>query len=192
MILLISGLKRSGKDTLAEYITTKGFTHYSFATPIKEVAKIVFNWSDDQVNHGDRETIDPIWGVSPRQMLQWIGTEVFQYSIDKSFPLFEEKIGRKLWVEKFVQEFNKNCWKDVVISDTRFPHEVSHIKERLPNQKVISIQIVNNTLEYAEDTHESESHMNDIPYDYLIENDSSLQELYKHTDEILKKIKEGD
>ena len=44
------GQKGSGKDTLADYlVNNKGFVKYSFATPVKNISKILFNLSYEQL-----------------------------------------------------------------------------------------------------------------------------------------------
>jgi len=49
-IIAICGAKRSGKDILANHIVNKyGYTRLSFAEPLKELVKLIFNFSDEQV-----------------------------------------------------------------------------------------------------------------------------------------------
>ena len=76
------GNKGCGKDTLADYLVKdKNFIKYSFANPIKEIAKHLFNLSDEQLNGSHKETIDNRWNLSPRIILQRLGTEFGQYKI---------------------------------------------------------------------------------------------------------------
>ena len=87
MIVGVSGLKRSGKDTVAELLVKEyGFERYSFADPIKEAMSIVFDW-DDRYLYGElKEIIDPRWGISPRQVFQHFGTEYAQHILPEVFP----------------------------------------------------------------------------------------------------------
>ena len=59
MIIGLSGKKRVGKDTVADYLVSKyGFIKYSFADPIKAVAKILFGFSENQLYGNNKEEID--------------------------------------------------------------------------------------------------------------------------------------
>ena len=49
-IIAICGAKRSGKDLLAKHIINKyGYEKISFAEPLKEIVKLIFNFNDIQV-----------------------------------------------------------------------------------------------------------------------------------------------
>jgi hypothetical protein len=80
------GQKGSGKDTLADYlVNNKGFVKYSFATPVKNISKILFNLSDEQLYGNLKEIIDDKLGISPRVIFQRLGTEFGQDLIYKLF-----------------------------------------------------------------------------------------------------------
>ena len=107
MIIAITGYKQSGKDTIAKYLCEKyGYVQYSCASPIKEAAKDMFNWTDEHVNGELKEVLDPRWGIMPRQVLQSLGTEYGQFMLSKMYPLFAEITGRKLWVRNFHYWYN--------------------------------------------------------------------------------------
>ena len=85
-IISICGIKRSGKDTIAEYLIKKNnFKRYSFADPIKQGLIKMFGFTEKQMwgDTEDKEAIDPRWGISPRKMMQIVGTELFQFDIHK-------------------------------------------------------------------------------------------------------------
>jgi hypothetical protein len=93
-IIAICGAKRSGKDVLSKYLVHKyKYRKLYFAEPLKKAVKELFNFSDIQVgidegeNAGcEKDTVDDRWGVSPRQALQFFGTEVLQYKIQELLP----------------------------------------------------------------------------------------------------------
>lgn len=187
MIILVTGLKRSGKDTLADYLVNKlNYRRYAFADPIREVCKIIFDWTDEHFQGGLKETIDPYFGISPRQALQWIGTEGFQYKINEAFPLYNETVGRTIWVRKFLKwrERNKDI-ENIVIPDWRFPHERETIINDTDEEKLF-IRIHNNRIT-ADDVHESEIHIPKLPVNFVISNNSTLNEFYKNIDKIFHK-----
>jgi len=83
-IIGITGKKGHGKSSLAGEIRTELASRsrrakvFSFATRLKEAARISFGLSNEQINGtlGQKEEIDPRWGMSPRTILQLFGTEV--------------------------------------------------------------------------------------------------------------------
>jgi hypothetical protein len=169
------GNKGCGKDTLADYLVKdKNFIKYSFANPIKEIAKHLFNLSDEQLNGSLKETIDNRWNLSPRIILQRLGTEFGQYKIYDLFPELKDKIpSRKLWLVLFEKFLEDNKDKNIVIADVRFNHEVDYLKKLKFN--IIKINR-NNNKKYS---HSSETEINLIKdIDYTINNNSSKEHLY--------------
>jgi len=206
MIIALCSQKRGGKDTLADHLIKKyDYTKYSFADPIKKSAMEIFGFTKDQMwgSTKDKETVDERWGISPRQALQIMGTELFQYDFGKHLPNFEKKIGRSIWVKKFEYWYKKNqnlsdAWNvknkecqdfeivkindfNCVIPDLRFKHEYDIVK-KLGGQLW---EITNNRVERG-DTHASETEWYDLPKDITIVNNGSYEELYKEIDRNLK------
>lgn len=129
-IIAICGFAGSGKDTLANYlIQTKGYTKLSFAGTLKDMVSALFGWErsllegDTAESRAWRETVDPWWsarldieGLTPRKMLQYIGSEVMRKH-------FHEDI----WIaclERKIEQLGGN----IVITDCRFPNELSMLK----------------------------------------------------------------
>jgi hypothetical protein len=190
VIILVTGLKGSGKDTLADRLVNsnlKGnhyFVRYSFADPIREVCKVVFDWVDEDFTDTiKKETVDPYFGISPRQAMQWIGTEAFQYLIGNEFPLFKETVGRTVWVKKFLKWREKHSYiKNVVIPDWRFPHEQMEIIEN-SSEKIKFVRVENRRIK-PDDVHESERHIPNLSVDVEIRNDYSLEDFYENIDKL--------
>jgi hypothetical protein len=129
LLIGVTAPARSGKDTIGDYLVNeKGYTKYSFANPLKRAAMEIFGFTEKQVFGSLKETVDPIWGVTPRLVLQVMGTELFQYDIQKHIPEFE-KIGRGIWVERFKLWYKENSDKNIVICDVRFKHEAEAITQ---------------------------------------------------------------
>jgi len=186
MIIALTGNKGSGKTTIAQYLEKKyKFIPYAFADPIKSALKIIFDWNDDFFSPDKKEKIDPYWGVSPRQMMQFFGTEVAQIFLTQHFSNFKKKIGKNLWVKHFEKFYNRNKHRDIIIHDLRFPHEYKFLK----SIDTIVIKIVreweNNT--NSTDLHVSEQLIDTIPYDYKIVN-NNINEIYNQVDNILSII----
>ena len=176
------GKKGSGKDTLANYLVNeKDFVKYSFATPIKEIAKIMFNLNEEQLNGNLKEVLDERWGISPRVMFQRIGTEFGQYKIYELFPELKDKIvSRGLWLKLFEDFLEKNKDKNIVIVDVRFNHEVDFLKKH--NFNIIKI----NREDVLNDSHISENEIKLIKHiDYEIDNNRSKEHLFSQIDKFI-------
>ena len=120
----------SGKDTLADYLVKdKEFVKYNFADPIKDISKIIFNLSDEQL-YCSKDIIDERWNLSPRMIFQRLGTEFGQYKIYELFPELKTKIStRGLWLKLFEIFLEENKDKNIVIADVIFKHEVDFLKK---------------------------------------------------------------
>jgi hypothetical protein len=127
MIIGIVGKARAGKDTIASHLHRGyGFTQYSFAQPLKNGVKEMFGFTDAQLFGKEKDIVDTRWGISPRQVLQHLGTDYIQFSLGEAFPQFKETVGRNFWVKKF-EDWFRSRKSDVVISDCRFKHEIDAI-----------------------------------------------------------------
>jgi hypothetical protein len=131
MIIGITGLIGSGKDTIASHLVEKyGYERYSWATPLKDITATLFGWDRDMLEgvtieqREKREQVDPWWDkklnkydlVSPRWVLQFIGTEVMRNTLHQD-----------IWVLAGMKRIEGK--QNVVIPDTRFPNEIKAIKE---------------------------------------------------------------
>jgi hypothetical protein len=131
MIIGICGLIGSGKDTIASHLVDKhGYERYSWASPLKDITATLFGWDRDMLEgttpeqRAKREEIDPWWDrkldkydlVSPRWVLQFIGTEVMRNTLHTD-----------IWVLAGMKRIEGK--KNVVIPDTRFPNEIKAIRE---------------------------------------------------------------
>ena len=130
MIIGISGFQGSGKDTIADYLQNiYGFKRDSFASTLKDAVAQVFGWDRELVegrtkeSRAWRETIDTWWAnrlnipdLTPRWVLQVWGTEVCRHGFHDS-----------IWIASLENKLRKTH-NDVVISDVRFPNEITAIK----------------------------------------------------------------
>lgn len=75
MLIGFSGKKGSSKSYFANYlVNNKLFIKLSFASPLKEITKILFNLSDEDVKDPiKKELINPKFNASPRELMQWLG-----------------------------------------------------------------------------------------------------------------------
>ena len=130
MIIGVCGFIGSGKDTIADYLVNfHEFRRESFASTLKDAVASVFGWDRTMLEGRTkearewREQVDPWWAarldmptLTPRWVLQYWGTEVCRKA-------FHDDI----WIASLENKL-RNSKDHVVISDCRFPNEISSIK----------------------------------------------------------------
>lgn len=117
-IIGIAGGKGSGKDTASDYLVENyGAVKYAFADLIKKLLIISFGLKRDQLygTQDQKETVDPRYNLSPRQLMQRVGDGA------------REAFGDCFWVEKLFQQIVEDRPKLVVISDVRRVNEADRI-----------------------------------------------------------------
>jgi dephospho-CoA kinase len=185
-IIAICGLKRSGKDTIADYLcSTYGYTKVKIANPLKQSLKVMFGFTDEQLESDRKDVIDERWGVEPRKIMQFMGTEVMQYKLQEIMP----DIGRRFWIKNLIEEHIK-CMSNnslLVIPDLRFKHEYNMLMSyNTVFWRVDRITDIDNA-SHPCDIHVSEQEYLDIPVSYIYKN-KDRKNLYKQIDEILNNI----
>jgi hypothetical protein len=200
----ITGHARSGKDTVADYITTKISDSYvlPFAWPLKNAMAWAFGLPlHTDLNHKEKETPDPFWGVSPRQILQFAGTEIFRESMKDLIP----GIGHNFWIQRHFgtvvglldndesdsPEYLKFTSGDtIIIPDVRFPNELQYLRQN----KALILHLTRPGADgnIGIPGHQSEqnlsAHIRNTDNVYYINNDSTLENLYAQVDHALKSI----
>jgi hypothetical protein len=131
MIIGVCGFIGSGKDTVADYLVNlHHFRRESFANTLKDAVSAVFGWDRTMLEGRTkqarewREQVDPWWAerlgiphLTPRWILQNWGTEVCRKN-------FHDDI----WIASLENKL-RNSTDDIVISDCRFPNEIAAIKK---------------------------------------------------------------
>jgi len=165
LLIGICGKARVGKDTAANYLAMKYcLDKYSFATPIRDMLLAInVDYTDET-----KELPHPVFGKSPREMMQTLGTEWMRDQVDKNGWL-------NLAKERFL------CGpKGLVIPDVRFNNEAEWIRENglliyMHSKKVEEVA-----------THSSENGVQLVSNkDGVLVNDGSIQDLYDQIDETI-------
>lgn len=129
IIIGICGKAGSGKDTIADHIVEwYGFKKLCFADPLKRACSEAFgiplsHFYDTTL----KEVKDPYWHVSPRQIAQYVGTELFRDSMQG---LKGVAIQKQFWVYRFLKDVVENSNISFVVSDVRFNNEAEVILNR--------------------------------------------------------------
>ena len=131
MIIGVCGFIGSGKDTVADYLVNlHHFRRESFASTLKDAVSAVFGWDRTMLEGRTkearewREQVDPWWAerlgiphLTPRWILQNWGTEVCRKN-------FHDDI----WIASLENKLRSST-DNIVISDCRFPNEIAAIKK---------------------------------------------------------------
>lgn len=181
VIIGFSGLAGAGKDEAAKVtqsiLEQQGIPsqRYSFAFPLKEVAKFVFEITDEEMS--DRvlkeQTGRNTYGLTNRRTLQLLGTESFRDVFDSN-----------IWIDVAERLISRSGVEVCVISDVRFENEAQWVK-----QNGILIHIDPTGREGFETT--SESHSSEAGYetapDHVIENIGTLEEFHSQVQNVVMK-----
>lgn len=122
------GHANSGKNSFAEEFHYHSYREYSFAAPVKAACHALFGTAPHHFEDRDtKESKHPFWNKSPREMAQFVGTELVRNNIDKFLP----EIGSYFWIERLKLQLllDHPTKEDVraVITDCRFQNEVEFI-----------------------------------------------------------------
>ncbi len=121
LLIGLSGKSGSGKSTVAEYLREQHQYHqFALATALKDVVGTAFAMTEDHLHGPLKEEVDPRWGVSPRYLLQWLGTEILR----RRWP--------DIWIRHLRQDImdflSTNGQKNIVVADVRFRDEAEALK----------------------------------------------------------------
>ena len=191
MIIGLVGNEHVGKDTIANYLCKiYNFRKYSLADPIKEIARIVFGWSEHQLNGKLKDNLDDTTGIVPREFFKWLGTDVFQYAVHDKFP--ELKIDERcVWSNCMRQFIESHCnTSHIVIPDIRFKHEADELLKA--GGYLIYVERDSSFSDNYEinDLINETNPSTDEPWIFdIIDNNGGYDELYANIENIIMKIK---
>lgn len=164
MIVGFTGYKTAGKDTAAEVLIRRGWAPYALADPLRAVCRELFGWSPGRMLH--KEKVDPYWGISPRQAMQTVGTELIRHRLAEIHPTTE-----RFWVKRMGMFAAQNAG-NIVVTDVRFPDEAEAIHD------LGGMLIRVNRPGRGADGHESESYIASLPADYDVDNSGNIEQLH--------------
>jgi len=217
MIIGICGLIGAGKDTIADYLVNiHQYRRESFANSLKDAVAQIFGWDrtmlEGRTKHSRewREQVDTWWAnrlnipeLTPRWVLQHLGTDVLR-----------TRFHDDIWIASLENKL-RNITDDVVITDCRFPNEINAI--RASGGKVIRVirGVEPDWMPYAINymsgpqtigwaigkdmltkfnVHASEYSWADTKFDQVIDNNSTMDHLYKQINDLVQDLqasKEG-
>lgn len=202
MLIGIIGFIGSGKGTVGDFmIEEKYFRHDSFAAPLKDAVSIIFQWDrkllegDTEISRQWRENKDEKWSeivgfdLSPRYALQLFGTECIR-----------EVFSPDVWSASLIMRYQESGL-NTVVTDCRFQNEINAIKNaggfviRVKRgaepdwyDEYVHLMDANNwhqigkMRENGAFPHVSETDWIGAEFDYVIENDGTIEDLHNKTE----------
>lgn len=136
-VIVLSGLARSGKDTLARCIVDArnelvSCRTIAFADPLREVCSIAFGIPLEDFTHDRRkDAVVGEWGITPRQSLVWVGTE-----------LFRNQVHPDIWIRATLSRIAKATEDVVIVTDARFENEITQLEVRFGAKHVFKVSVI--------------------------------------------------
>jgi len=196
MIIGISGKIGSGKgavaEKLAEIFHSKNPVYYKiFAHPLKDIVAILIKYplntdKDNFFTDGirdysqeDKNKFIPMYNMTIGEMTQKIGTEAMRNNFDPD-----------VWTKAIFIDYDDEKNYIWIIPDCRFPNEIDAIKSR----GGIIIRVNGDPAKVNSNTKRDKTHISETAldnykeFDYIIENNSTLEDLYAKIEEIANSI----
>lgn len=189
----ICGHSGAGKDTVGDYLhRTRDNTYkLAFADSLKEAASAMFGIPILEFYDPDyKEVPNDFWGVSPRQIAQFFGTEMVRENLGRLLP----DVAENFWVTRMIHRLTGQGeqpeydeYDIVVITDVRFQNEYDWIV----SQGGIIIHLTRTGADgtVGIPSHQSEAgvHCHCEHQTYFLDNCSTLEVLYADVDDIMKR-----
>lgn len=166
LLIGLAGKARSGKDTVADALVAREwFCKTAFAAPLKAGVRAMFDLTTEHTDGALKETVLPHLGVSPRQLMQWLGTEYGR-----------QLIGESVWVDVVLKQWAtiqaQSRHPRLVVSDVRFDNEAQALRDAGG-----TIMHIFRDDADAVQSHASEAGVKIVGGDVLVDNNGTLDDL---------------
>ena len=182
------GRKRTGKDTAAAHLIEEfGYTKHAFADALREsiarVDPVVYPAPGDY----DPGTIADLGVMRYSEVVRAYGYEAakdlfpeFRRILQEFGQGLREKVDESLWVDACLARIRATDGP-VVVTDVRYPNEVRALKDL----GFVLVKVTRPSVLDPSETHSSEVLTDDLPADYVVENEGPLVALYAFLDGVV-------
>lgn len=208
-VIAVSGYKRSGKDTIANYLVKNyGFKKVAFADPLKDLVARKFDI--DRASLDDHRKEEPLlqYPVDPKDkfsqmiadfmLMEFKDENGHQYGRDyqdktlywtpRALAILEGSVNRAVnssyWVKQAIREIQKGDSFDYVISDLRYCSEVSQLEEAF-GLNLTTVRI--DRFDSSPSVDPSERDLDGYEFDLTVSNRGSVKDLFIEADSKLFK-----
>lgn len=163
-----------GKSTVANILKNYGYSEHAFADKLKQIVAIVFNLTNDldkSINIVNSNKTNQIYkNYTTARLLQMVGQGL------------RDKVDNDIWIDSLFKSYKNDKW---VISDIRYKNEYLALKQA--GGILIKIEGNNRHSKDGRDMqHQSEIEMVDITADYIVTNFTTIEDLIKQIEVIIK------
>lgn len=175
-IIGLIGVNGVGKhEVIRRLVEVHGFKSLSFTDMSKRITAQVFNLT--KYEYTDlKDVINPTWNLTPRQLHQYVGVELFRNGLNK----LTSDIGVDIWIaclDLELQRLKVKGYKHFVITDIFFPNEYQYIIER----HGIMWKVIKPSYTKLD--------IDDFKYDTLLTNDHTRYRILCEVDTAILKLK---
>lgn len=184
MIIGLTGLKNSGKDTVGAYLIKEhGFERRAFADPGKKMIASMLDigmWEIDKLKNdescfvtlGNKNEPEIKFVGQPAHMWSPIREQDFRAFLQNFFESAKVIFGEDVWVNQVLPVDGFYGGKAIVLTDLRFHAEANRIKEL--GGYIMRIE----RPDVEQNHHRSEVEQHTIVADCTIRNDATIEDLY--------------
>ncbi len=182
-IILIAGKKRSGKDTLAKFLSDNmnNSIILRFADPMKSILATTLGISLKELEDGKNNEDACTKTLSYREVLQNFGSEGMK-------PFFGEDVWGKLMVHNIIIALD-NTVENIIIPDFRFEEEFEVLRNFLHRDNVSTVLVERPNLTHN-DSHSSENSLNNFDFDYKVVNNGTIEEYAESARDLMSYLKD--
>jgi hypothetical protein len=187
-IIALSGYGTCGKDSVADILVNEyGFVKYAWADTLRLAAEalnpiIACGVDGEEIRYNDALSdygYNTAKSLFPefRTVLQRLGTEVGR-----------NLIGDNVWVNATMRriERERSLSDNIVVADTRFPNEAYAVQAQ-PESRNYVVRVHRPGVGPVSD-HPSETSLDDFPFDFVVDNDGTLDDLGWRVGELMNSI----
>lgn len=178
-IIMLRGFSHSGKDYIGNILCKNhNFIRFAFADSLKKMVADKFGCSLNQL-HSQEGKLQKCENDSMKRTYR-------QILIDEALRL--RNLDATVFVKHCCQEIINSGVHNVIITDWRYPNELTIIKETFPQFKVIPVHIIRTNQENSPVDDISEYQLSNRTNDYSLQNNMD-NSIYSEIDKLITYVK---